>query len=1089
MINKYVRQYLIALGAVFTAMLGYHVTVVPMLEPTSRAAQNLPLYGGIDSEERWWQRHFPEQSWQNDSPKVLQTPRGILLFKTWKQLGPDQWKLQPLTMIIPQRQSGREEVPSDIAGSEDLTDQDVWLINAEKGATIQFREALDWTKRRMPPVIGGRLEGQINITRRAKDGDVERPWVLTTRDLNIDRRRIWTVEPVEIRWDSSVVRGRDLSVMLKHDLLGKASDDASPWGVLESMELIYIDEINVGLPPGGLWADVKPTAPELPITRGLPARLKVESGGPFRFDFLSSQATLMNRVHVTHEVGTLPPDQFWSQELQVNLEPEPSHAAPVNAANSKSIDMGGLQLKRLLARGMDPVGPINGQTLVQVDAPNIAVKVRGKRLDVNFSESQIELSGRLEGPQATETVTALSYLGYEFRSPQIQYRQAPGGEHLGWLVAAGPGELLVPAGSEYGKANVRWQQSLHMKPDQQDQWISLSGKTLLESQRYGFLLSDALDIWLKPNPAASQAASVSTTTTPAYLPDRLRASGSVQIATPQLKSMVNELKLWLVHAPTATEKAEPTQALPLADSAGNPMYQFVSPPAAPSDSSGVKPAGPVAATPQSEPVTVEGHEIQARVVIQGKESLVDFLTVAGPLKIYQQPPTAPTPQWTVTGQQLSLSTNTDRQADISVVGHPAKVSMGEAWLTTAEVRYNQQTGLLWMDQPGEFSISAAAMQASQHSSLQGGSSLTWLDSPRCKWSGHLHFDGSVARLQGDIELTGTVSTEQNRIWWLNGRCQRMDLQLLKPIDMRAPKATTTSLERVILENAVDLRAAQTDAEFNRLSLERIVAPELTFHVPQNQIVVSGPGDVRSWLKGKPQNSGIVPQQATAAPVERIHGIHLNFRNSMVVYTDRSEVICEGKVEMAAGLLNSFDDVIDLNSMQRLKNDEMLLGCDQLNAYDTSKIQPRPGSLIASPSRSPGVDTGDGFWEFRALGNVRFNGKSAAGDYSGYGYRVTYTQAKDLLVLEGDGRIPAHVRVLPADGQQQSAIEADVNSGAINVKTMATRDLRVTQISAGSATSGSPEPVRPGPLGVPANRAPVENDNTNPRQRMSDWYRK
>ena len=372
LMQSYVKQYLISLGIVLIAMLLYRGTVVPLIEPAHREKPQPIVYNPDLHTTQWWQRHFPTDSWQQGQPKVLQTPRGILLFKKFTQLGPDQWRLEPLTMIIPHSQKKRDMHSDD----QSFADQDVLIVNADLGAMIQFREAFDLMKGKAPPVIGGKLEGQINITRKAKVATDERPWSLTTSDVQIDRRKISTIKPVEIRWDNSVIRGRDLSIFLKQDLLSDTDNDPSPWGILENMELIYIDEISVGLPPGGLWADMKQASPELPVTRGLPAQLRVQSGGPFRFDFVASQASLMNGVLAIHQVGSLPPDQFESQEVQVTLAPTAPNTAPKSPQTT--VSMGAVQFKQLTARGMDPVGPLKGKNIVRFDAPNIGASAPRK---------------------------------------------------------------------------------------------------------------------------------------------------------------------------------------------------------------------------------------------------------------------------------------------------------------------------------------------------------------------------------------------------------------------------------------------------------------------------------------------------------------------------------------------------------------------------------------------------------------------------------------------------------------------------------------------------------------------------------------
>ena len=1080
----YIKQYLISLGLVLLAMLVYRGTIVPLIEPTRKEKPQPVVYHNDLQTGQWWQRHFPSDAWQKGQPKFLQTPRGILLFQNITRLGPDQLQLEPLTMIIPQSNK-KGQGQSD--GDQPLADQDVLIVNAERGAVIQFRDALDWTKAKTPPVIGGQLKGQIHITRKSKDPADERPWYLTTSDVQIDRRKISTVKPVEIRWDNSLIRGRDLSIFLKQDLLSDSGNDPSPWGILDNMELIYIDEIRVGLPPGGLWADMKKASPELPVTQGLPAHLQVQSGGPFRFDFVASQASLMNGVQAIHQVGSLPPDQFLSQEVQVTLAPTRSNSAP--KSSQTTVSMGTMQFKQLTARGMDPVGPLNGQNIVRFEAPNIGASARAKRLNINFVDNQIELAGRLEGPQSVSTVSTLDYLGYSFRSPSIQYRQSPNSEHLGWLSAEGPGELLIAASSLMGQCNVRWQKSLNMKPDGDAQWISLLGKTLVESKIHGFMTSESLDLWLKPNAQAkSTTKSKDANVASSYLPDRLRATGEVKMATPQIKANVSELQLWLVHAPS-NENNPANETLPLSDSAGNPMYQFVVPPSGPGSSPSSPAAIPsnvdsnaVAAVPSppqpapegSGPINVEGTLLKSTVIVSKDQSWIDLLTVDGPLKVSGNPTVASPNPWNLVGEQLQLSTNPLGQAKVQVSGKPAKIAMGEAWLIGPVIHYDQITGLIWMDKPGEFSLPTTALnqlKTGNNAPLQQSpSSLQWLKSPHCKWQGRLIFDGSVANIEGDIEIKGLFSPAENRFWSVECRCQQMEIYLGSPINMQSPKPGTNNLDRVVLKDSVDIRAAQKDNQGSNLSFERIVVPSLTFHLPQNQLVGSGPGWLRSWHLASSMNLGQMASSSSVrnTPKQEIQGAHLNFHESMVAYMDRSEVVFEGKVELAAGPLPSWDHMIDINTMQRLNTNEMMLSCDLLKAYDTGGLGTRGSSF------APAAAT----WEFQSLGNVRFAGKSDEGDYSGSGYRVTYSQPKDLLVLEGDGRTPAHVRKDPPPNGREQPVDLDVISAAINVKTMVMQDVRIKRIGIEPRNAQQPN----GPMGIgnlgPLPNVPVGNANPN-----------
>ena len=213
--------------------------------------------------------------------------------------------------------------------------------------------------------------------------------------------------------------------------------------------------------------------------------------------------------------------------------------------------------------------------------------------------------------------------------------------------------------------------------------------------------------------------------------------------------------------------------------------------------------------------------------------------------------------------------------------------------------------------------------------------------------------------------------------------------------------------------------------------------------------------------------------------QEIQGAHLNFRESMVAYMDRSEIVFEGKVELAAGPLPSWDHMIDINTMQRLNTNEMMLNCDLLKAYDTSGLGLRSSTASSAPSTAN--------WEFQSLGNVRFAGKSDEGDYSGSGYRVTYSQPKDLLVLEGDGRTPAHVRKEPLPNSREQPVDLDVISAAINVKTMKMQDVRITRVGIeANNTSTQINPLGNSPLPQPSSNPKVDSSAKDPRS--PSWLR-
>jgi len=333
-----------------------------------------------------------------------------------------------------------------------------------------------------------------------------------------------------------------------------------------------------------------------------------------------------------------------------------------------------------------------------------------------------------------------------------------------------------------------------------------------------------------------------------------------------------------------------------------------------------------------------------------------------------------------------------------------------------------------------------------------------------------------------------VVRRPDQLWMLQGFCQRLDVTLSEPVDLRhsnsAGRPASPTVERIVLQDNVDLRMAQTDLSGNRQSLERIVVPILTYRVVEQQLEGAGPGWINSKFLGEKRTEAANPSirlsSATDPSRVQVQGAHLSFRDNLVAFVERSEVVFSGKVELASGPLKNWDDTINLAKLTQLAVDQMLLNCDQLKVYDTR-------GLSSTASLLPAGQT-VGSYNFQALGNVVFEGRAETDYYSGNGYRLTYEQAKDQLIIVGDGRTPALLRKSPTEqsrngGPPQGTVTGYVNSATLNLRTMAIVDLQASQVRYDL------EPTEKS-LGQPPGQPAVPNLPTmtgpNPRTGVSDF---
>ena len=196
----YFRDYFRVLVPLLVAFAAYHVAVVPFLEPKSGRQGRKYEGTALSPREDWWEDFFLEGDWQRDKqnpPRVVKTDSATLLFQTREQKSETRWLVKPLTILIPQRDSG--------------TAKQAILIKNDEGAEIEFQTAVDWTQE-LPPVVSGQLLGEITIYSPPDDATKNNGMLINARGLFINKRQIWTNEKIKLQLGNSIVEGRYLQI-------------------------------------------------------------------------------------------------------------------------------------------------------------------------------------------------------------------------------------------------------------------------------------------------------------------------------------------------------------------------------------------------------------------------------------------------------------------------------------------------------------------------------------------------------------------------------------------------------------------------------------------------------------------------------------------------------------------------------------------------------------------------------------------------------------------------------------------------------------------------------------------------------------
>lgn len=738
------RNYLRVLLPLLIAFAAYQVLAVPFLEPTVEKSETVWVSPTLPKTAQWWEEFFIEGAWQRKSPKVIQTKRGILLFEEREQVSETRWRLKPLTILIPQ---------SDSASGK----RAVFIENPD-GAEIQFKSVPDWVSGEAPPVVNCQMKGEIRLYSPPEDPTKDNGLLVQTRDLSIDKRKIWTLHPIKMQIGNSAIEGRDLAIRLDQELLTDSNDSASkidtPFNGLDSLELIYVDRVQIGLSSGGLWP-----SDEVPNARNRSAYATLQCGGSFVFQFHQSQAIFKNGVHMEHVVEGLPVDTFDCNELKLQVgwagKATPSATNQTAQSGSNSADW---TVERVEATGAPSRNANDFTRWIKLAAPGMLAEAQGQHLVMDFLTGEVTLSNRL--PRAASNETSPAYLRREsvrVWSPEVQYKTpnsiltndpAKRSKRLGALLAKGTGLAEFDSKDETWKLS--WGNSLLVRPDGDKDLVQIEGSANASSPSQGRFTAEKLFVWLTPVDDAMSlqlAPLYPDGKVPMAIPDRMHAMGDVIIHSPQIRAQVESMQVWfsypLTTAPTAVESTSvqpvastssvPSQSVtPNENPATQPLQSQPSVTLLPPTSPITQPPGfagknrnasnnTVGAASQSRggpwttskatPMNVTAKTLIAKVMRVGEETRIEDLNLEGNFTLTKDQLTDESPwPFTSTGEKLRISQVSQDAYDVNIVGAPATVKIGSGQVVAPELQLSQNEHQFWIDHPGTMVLPLEAMQ-------------------------------------------------------------------------------------------------------------------------------------------------------------------------------------------------------------------------------------------------------------------------------------------------------------------------------------------------------------------------------------------
>ncbi len=252
--------------------------------------------------------------------------------------------------------------------------------------------------------------------------------------------------------------------------------------------------------------------------------------------------------------------------------------------------------------------------------------------------------------------------------------------------------------------------------------------------------------------------------------------------------------------------------------------------------------------------------------------------------------------------------------------------------------------------------------------------------------------------------------------------QKLVGQLDRPIDFSNPQAVAPPGTPAAAQNAPQLEfvqchgeamldGTQTDENGQRSSMQQMQVFDLSIHRPSGAIRGKGPGWVR-YVGRTPEGGGAgrinLPgqppaSQATDRPRSPFTYVHVTFQRELNGnLNSRTMTFNETKTVYAP--VDNWNARLDGEKPDTLGPEGMVLDARQL-------------TIRQMPPRMRGEE---GWFELVALGNVLAEGAT----FVAVGHRATYSQDKDHLVLEGDGRSPAELSYTPVPGGPRSSTKVE-----------------------------------------------------------------
>lgn len=992
----------VALATLIVVYQGYVLTVAKVIEPpppkkTSSGITKVDKeqsYHAFDRYRDVLTSYFPKGHWtlSDPLPRVLLRDRLMLVLKDYRRHDDGSVDLDEFAALL---------LPADWEFGSPAP-RDTVILEAPGGAYLKFDEDFNPARGKMGRIVGGRIPGKVTIRSAMQEPGPEDDLYIVTRDLIIaDETKIRTDAAVEARLGPHRGSGRKLTIELNrdpHKKQGIAINGVKSLTIMEQVEMVLdAGETNFfgSDEPEDKVASrvVNPSPQPIRLTSATTPLaesnlVEVKCQGAFFVDTLEYVANLEKKVRVTRQRLNGPFDQLDCNSLSIQFSEMDKDGVPVI-----NDDPDLARRQRQAVKSMKPVLITAIGSPVRIDSPVEQAHLEANRVRMNLYSRKITLDDTREAK--------LQYGLSEWRGQSISYQmpEEDSPQSIGKLEIFGQGWLrAVPDDKRPDRVvDISWQAvpspgangpkylpSVHLTRRNGQPVLMLLGQPVVDAHRLGKITSARMEVELREVPADGPdgpAFEVSKDKKKlAVMPERLLAAGDVVFASPKLTGRTHQLEGHFQPGRTAAEgelrEASDQLNLDRADS-NEPTQQY----------------------------DLSANQIHLDLSLADKSAEPTNVACDGSV-VFRELQAKPGEQpLEVRGQRMTVR-DVDTDAKITVTGRrdpqlggpgTATINARGITLTAERLDADQATGRFWSNGPGMATMNVDGEMFGQPAGTTSTVTLTW----------QTGLDAAGQRIVAE----GRVLAESQQGWVQSDRIVAM---LTKPVSFeRDATKSKIELARVSLEGNVVGDYTGRD-ERGQISHENFQIEQIAYEHLSGNLQGRGPGTLRSVrlstgslgfadLAGAPSQRAHPEQQVDDEPHLRYS--RLDFSDGVSGNVNQRVVRFHGRVRGVYGPVNTWKEELPLYAPGRLPSDTVTLACETLEVNEDPLTRPVEKNKL-------------GMLEVRAMTNVEIEGRSEkSGIFQAEAVMASYSQAKDLFVLEGDGRQNAMIRSWDHQGRE------------------------------------------------------------------------